>query len=161
MFREMRRNRQSLSISETLEILKNGTSGTVFDGLAQRPYKKIYLLFGINEIGYDKTAFINAYSSMLDRVISMHPDATVYVMSLTPVSKEKSDSSSTFNMTRIYAFNEALSSLAAEKGCRYLDLCSALAGPDGYLPAEHTFDGIHFTPGVYQSWLAYLKANQF
>ena len=29
MFREMRRNRQSLSISETLDILKNGTSGTL------------------------------------------------------------------------------------------------------------------------------------
>ena len=139
--------------------LENGGSGTIFQGLAQHQYGKIYLLFGINEIGYDTASFIKAYGGMLDKIREIQPDATIYIMSLTPVSKAKSDSSSTFNMTRVNAFNNALSDLASEKGCRYLDVCSALAGEDGYLPANCTSDGIHFTAGVYQTWVTYLRNN--
>ena len=137
--------------------LENGGSGTIFQGLAQHQYGKIYILFGINEIGYDTASFIKAYGGMLDKIQEIQPDATIYIMSLTPVSKAKSDNSSTFNMTRVNAFNAALADLAVEKGCQYLDVCSALAGEDGYLPASCTSDGIHFTAGVYQTWVTYLR----
>ena len=139
--------------------LENGGSGTIFQGLAQHQYGKIYILFGINEIGYDTASFIKAYGGMLDKIQEIQPTATIYIMSLTPVSKAKSDSSSTFNMTRVNAFNSALSDLAAEKGCQYLDICSALAGEDGYLPSKCTSDGIHFTASVYQTWVTYLRNN--
>lgn len=139
--------------------LDNGNSGTLIDGLLQKPYGKIYILLGINEIGYDVKTFTDYYSDMLDTIKAGQPDCDIYIMGLTPVSAAKSSSSDTFNMTRIKAYNEGLYKLAAEKGCYYLDLCDALAGSDGYLPSDVTTDGIHFSASVYQQWLEYVKTH--
>lgn len=122
-------------------------------------YGKIYVLLGINEIAYDSFTFKDLYADMVDRLIADHPDATLYIMGLTPVSKAKSDSHEYFNMERIHEYNERLFELAEEKGCYYIDLCDALMGEDGYLPAEVTFDGIHFTAEEYGVWLDYLRTH--
>lgn len=139
--------------------LDNGSQGTVVDGLIQKPYGKIYILLGINEIGFDVTTFIDYYGKMLDTIIAAQPDCDVYIMGITPVSAAKSSSGEIFNMTRITEYNTALHQLAADKGCYYMDLVSALAGPDGYLPASETTDGVHFSAQVYKTWLDYVKTH--
>lgn len=139
--------------------LDNGSQGTVVDGLIQKPYGKIYILLGINEIGFDVTTFIDYYSKMLDTIIAAQPDCDIYIMGITPVSEAKSSSGEIFNMTRITEYNTALHQLAADKGCYYMDLVSALAGPDGYLPASETTDGVHFSAQVYKTWLDYVKTH--
>ncbi len=145
--------------SKACITLENGAQGTLVDGLTQKPYGKIYILLGINEIGYDVDTFIDYYSTMLDAIIAAQPDCDIYIMGLTPVSQAKSNSSETFNMTRITEYNTALHQLAADKGCYYMDLVSALAGPDGYLPADETTDGVHFSADVYKTWLNYVKTH--
>ncbi len=139
--------------------LDNGNAGTLVDGLTQKPYEKIYILLGINEIGYDVSTFVDLYGKMLDTIIAGQPDCDIYIMGLTPVSSAKSSSSDTFNMTRITSYNTALHDLAAEKGCYYLDLVEALAGDDGFLPSNVTTDGVHFSADVYKQWLDYVKTH--
>lgn len=139
--------------------LDNGNAGTLVDGLLQKPYGKIYILLGINEIGYDVDTFIGYYGTLLDTIKAGQPDCDIYIMGLTPVSAAKSSGSDTFNMTRINSYNEALYKLAGEKNCFYLDLVSALAGEDGYLPADVTTDGVHFSAAVYQQWLEYVRTH--
>ena len=139
--------------------LDNGAAGTLVDGLLQKPYGKIYILLGINEIGYNVDTFISKYSSLIDTIAAGQPDCDIYIMGLTPVSYAKSSGSDTFNMTRVNAYNEGLHQLAADKGCYYLDLVDALAGDDGYLPADVTTDGVHFSASVYQQWLQYVKTH--
>lgn len=139
--------------------LDNGTTGTMVDGLTQKPYGKIYILLGINEIGYDIDSFSQMYAEMLDTIIAAQPDCDIYIMSLTPVSQEKSNSSDLFNMEHITKFNERLYSIAKEKQCYYIDLVSALSGEDGYLPASETSDGVHFSSTMYSKWLNYLKTH--
>ena len=139
--------------------LDSGAAGTLVDGLSQKPYGKIYILLGINEIGFDVETFIDYYSTMLDTIIAAQPDCDIYIMGITPVSAAKSASGEVFNMTRITEYNTALHQLAADKGCYYMDLVSALAGPDGYLPASETSDGVHFSTNVYQAWLDYVRTH--
>ena len=139
--------------------LDSGAAGTLVDGLVQKPYGKIYILLGINEIGFDVETFIDYYSTMLDTIIAAQPDCDIYIMGITPVSAAKSASGEVFNMTRITEYNTALHQLAADKGCYYMDLVSALAGPDGYLPASETSDGVHFSTNVYQAWLDYVRTH--
>lgn len=139
--------------------LDNGSQGTLVQGLSQQPYGKIYILLGINEIGYDVDTFIDYYGQMLDAIIAAQPDCDIYIMSLTPVSATKSSGSDTFNMTRINEYNTALHQLAADKSCYYMDLVSALAGSDGYLPASETTDGVHFSAKIYKTWLDYVKTH--
>ena len=48
--------------------------------------------------------------------------------------------------------------MCARKGCWYLDVYSALAGPDGYLPADVAADDhIHFEKTGYRIWTDYLR----
>lgn len=145
--------------SNVCVTLDDGSSGTLVDGLLQKPYGKIYILLGINEIGYDVDTFIDYYSTLVDTIKAGQPECDIYLMGLTPVSAAKSSSSDTFNMTRVNAYNEGIHKLAADKGCYYLDLVSALAGPDGYLPSDVTTDGVHFSAEVYQQWLGYVKTH--
>jgi hypothetical protein len=137
--------------------LDSGVKGTILDALKQKPYGKIYILLGINEIGYDADYFKDLYGALLDKISELQPDATIYIMGLTPVSAHKSSTSDIFTMTRVNIYNEKLFELAGEKHCYYIDLCEALAGDDGYLPSGVTSDGVHFSASEYKIWLEYLR----
>ena len=52
-----------------------------------------------------------------------------------------------------------LSELAKEKQVEYLDVASALRGPDGALPADASADGVHLKTPYLQKWCDYLIAN--
>ncbi|MGI6029457.1 MAG: GDSL-type esterase/lipase family protein [Candidatus Heteroscillospira sp.] len=127
--------------------------------MAQKQYGKIYILLGINEIGYDVDYFIGLYQDMLDDIREKQPDAELYIMGLTPVSAYKSANSDTFNMDRVRSYNDALRQLAADNSGWYVDLCAGLAGSDGYLPSNVTTDGVHFAAEHYKVWLDYLKTH--
>lgn len=43
----------------------------------------------------------------------------------------------------------------------YLDVASALAGPDGALPANASTDGVHCNKEYCEVWLNYLKNNTY
>lgn len=132
--------------------LKNGSTGTLVQALCQEPHDKIYIELGINEIGSDVDYFIGLYGDMLDTIIEAQPDADIYILSILPVTKSKSDSSTVFNMTRVNMYNEALHKLAEEKQCYYMDVCSALQGEDGYLPSSWSGDGVHLHAQYYAVW---------
>jgi hypothetical protein len=132
-------------------------AGSVLEKLGKQKYGKIYILLGINEIGYDSFYFKKQYLSFIDSIAAIQPGADIYIMGIMPVSAKTSDTSPTFTMDRIRTYNERLLEVADEKGCHYIDLCEALAGPDGYLPSDATWDGIHLNMSYYKVWLEYLR----
>ncbi len=145
--------------SKVCITLDNGSSGTILDGIAQKPYGKVYILLGINEIGYEVSKFTELYGNMLDSIEASQEACDIYIMGLTPVSAAKSAAGDGFSMTRINSYNEALRNLAAERGHYYLDLVEALAGDDGFLPSSETTDGVHFSVNIYMKWLDYVKTH--
>ena len=134
-------------------------AGNLISQMNAKQYGKVYILLGINEIGYDADYFKGLYANMLDTIIAGQPDADIYVMGLTPVSEQKSTTDATFTMDRVRTYNEKLLALAIEKGCYYIDLCEALSDESGYLPASVTTDGVHFSASHYQVWLEYLRTH--
>ena len=139
--------------------LSDGTEVTMLDALGEYQYGKIYVLMGINEISFDVDYFIWLYNAMLDEIAAREPDAEFYIMSLTPVTGEKSSDETLFTQERVLEYNDALRLLAAERGCWYVDLVEALAGEDGYLPEENSTDGIHLTQPTYRVWANYLRTH--
>lgn len=133
--------------------------GDYISQMSSHEYGKIYMLLGINEIGYDVEVFKNTYGDAVDKLLSDHPNALLYIMGISPVSAAKDASSDVFTMANVRKFNEKLYELADEKGCYYIDLCDALAGSDGFLPADVTTDGVHFTASEYTVWLDYLREH--
>ena len=149
-----------ISVTSTLNAtLKNGGAGTLLDKMLEKQYGKIYILLGINEIGFNTDYFAQVYGDMLRRIKDAQPDATIYIMSLTPVTKAKSDAGAPFTMDRIREYNAALYQLAADYECYYVDLIEALTDSTGYLPAADSTDGVHFVVSKYPVWADYLRTH--
>lgn len=139
--------------------MESGAKATLMAALTEKQYAKIYILLGINEIGFETDYFSQLYGAMLDRIIEAEPDADIYIMSLSPITEERSGYRDVFNMERVEIYNQALYALAQEKECYYVDLCQALAGEDGFLPEEESTDGIHLKPEKYPQWADYLRTH--
>jgi lysophospholipase L1-like esterase len=139
--------------------LSTGEECTLFQALTEKQYGKIYVLLGINEIGFEPDYFIQLYSALLGRIAEAEPGAELYIMSLTPVTKSTSDTSSVFSLARIRAYNEALFSLAEQSGYKFLDLECALSDAFGYLPDADSTDGIHLVADKYVQWADVLRTH--
>lgn len=126
--------------------------------LITKQYGRIYIELGINELGSNADTFKENYGKMLDTIRAAEPDAGIYILSILPVSQSKSDEGQ-FTIDRVKDFNAKLYELCSEKECYYMDVFSALAGSDGYLPADETWDGVHLTPDTYAIWENYMRTH--
>lgn len=134
---------------------------TVLDALEKYPvFKKVYLCFGVNELGYNPTAFINAYEYLLDEVIKRLPDATIYIQAIFPVSTEAA-ARSKYGVTNeaIVRNNKLLLELAEKKGVYYVNVYEAFAGEDGALDPSISSDGIHLGKEGIKLQMDYLRTH--
>lgn len=145
----------------------NGTSCKRADGVAEVPLdaltaqqpKAVYLLLGTNVLGTDSdyTSFLTYYRLMLDMISQALPNTKIYVQSITPVRPEVSKKSPGLYKERLCEINDALSAIALEKGCTFLNLWGALADENGDLIEEYAQpDGYHLLPAGYDAWVDYL-----
>lgn len=135
------------------------SEASLMDTMAAKQYGKVYVLLGINEIGFETEDFISIYSGVLDRIGEIQPEAELYIMGLTPLTEEKDAGGYPFTMERVLDYNRALRELAAERECWYVDLVDALADEAGYLPEADSTDGIHLTQEKYPLWADYLRTH--
>lgn len=145
----------------------NGTSCKRADGVAEVPLdaltaqqpKAVYLLLGTNVLGTDSdyTSFLTYYRLMLDMISQALPNTKIYVQSITPVRPEVSKKSPGLYKERLCEINDALSAIALEKGCTFLNLWETLADENGDLIEEYAQpDGYHLLPAGYDAWVDYL-----
>ena len=140
------------------------TAHTVYNNrlneLVQRQYGKVYVEFGINEIAGSKDEFIRRYREIVVTIQNAMPEADVYIMAITPVTKARS-AEGTFTMQRINDFNAALHALAEELQCWYLDCCTPLCDAEGYLPANYGgWDGSpHLSNEGYLAWAEAIRTH--
>lgn len=133
---------------------------SVEQALGSRQFDRIYLMFGMNELGFgSEKQFVTRYSALIDRLWAMQPSATIYVQSILPVTAERSQKDSTFNTPRLQHFNELIRQMCAEKHALFLDAHSALCDEQGALPAEYSSDGIHITKEAYGIWFSYVNTH--
>lgn len=141
---------------------QDGPNGkeTILDALSGGTYGKIYIMLGINELGWYRTeAFTNQYAKVIHRIRADHPEAKLVIQSLPPVSAEQDQKHSYVNNTRIILFNQLLEEVAGEEDCIFLDVASAVADENGVLPKNLTTDGVHLNAAGCKKWLEYLRAN--
>ena len=140
----------------------NGTSCTALDVLSANEYAKIYLGFGINELGYiNADAFYRSYCDTIDAVRACQPRAVVYAQTIAPVNEGRvaaTGGAGHLNNDRVRLYNDLIRKAAAEKQIPLLDIYSALA-VDGSLPADASRDGVHLTGDYCRKQLEYLKKH--
>ena len=143
------------------EVIKTD-SGTVsvLDALAQVEAGKIYVMQGANGVAFiNQDKFIEYYGQLLDEIKKIHPNATIYVQSILPVTAAKS-SDPLYANDKIDSYNQALLELTREKQVYYLNVAEAFKDENGNLPDEASpKDGMHFGADYYTKWFDYLKTH--
>ena len=123
-------------------------------------YKKVYVMFGINEMGWaDEEKFDLCYYQLIDMIKYYQPEAVIYIHSVIHVTKEKADSSDRFTNESIDRRNAGIKEVAENEHVAYLDLNSVFNDEEGYLPKECTSDGVHIKADYMNLWVDYLKTH--
>ena len=123
-------------------------------------FKKVYLMFGLNEMGWgNDEMFMQYYYYLIDMVKATQPQAVIYVQQIIHVTKNKAASSPVFANDKIDHRNELLRKVAADEHVYYLELNEVFTDEEGNLPADYSFDGVHFAAGSMKIWKDYLETH--
>lgn len=128
---------------------------------------RIFINIGTNDIagpGYRQERLIENYRKILRLIKERLPEAEIWIMAYYPVNETEKVSEeearllfATRNNREIAAANRALEPLAAEEGCRFINVNSGLTDAEGRLKKEYTIEGIHMYASAYQVILDNLK----
>lgn len=150
----------STAMTDTCVTLDNGNAGTVVDGASQKPYKRIFIMFGINELGWPYPEnFVTQYVELVNALKEAQPKADIYIQSVLPVSYKAVETNEVFTNANIDAFNDYVKQVADQTGTTYLDINQYFKDATGSLPEDAAADGIHFVRDYCLEWidiLAYL-----
>ena len=132
----------------------------LLDAMAEEDFGKIYVMLGVNELGWSKTeTFHDQYAKVIDRLRSDHPDAEIILQSILPVSAKHEKKKTYVNNGRIAAYNEVIFQLAEEKDCAFVDAAEAVTDENGCLRAAWNSDGVHLNVKGCRAWLEYLRTH--
>lgn len=140
----------------------DGRMYTMIGALRQKEYQSVYIMIGVNELGYPASSYEKGMRTLVDLVLEAQPDAVIYLQILPPVNEEvaqKNGLASYINNTNIEAFNSAIVRIAAEKKVVLLDTAEVYRDENGILPADMASDGCHFNYGDYAPWADYLRTH--
>jgi len=127
--------------------------------LEAKDYGKIYIMLGINELGYQTEKTIQKNEETIRRLKEKEPDAIIYVCANLHVTKARSDRDKLINNKKIDAFNEELRALTDNNGVYYIDVNEEFDDERGNLRAECTGDDVHVYAKYYQDWSDWLCKN--
>lgn len=125
---------------------------TLEELLSNKKYGKIYIMLGINELGYDFQSIINKYGDLLDFVNGKQPNAAIFIQANLHVSKKRSDSDKYINNKNIDRLNSELSKSANGKSTFYIDANPLFDDKDGNLSLDKTSDNAHLYARYYTEW---------
>ncbi len=132
----------------------------VDQALRENEFGKIYIMFGINEIGTgDAQYFKDAYEEVINRIKELQPDAIIYIQGIMHVTAHKSDNDKVFNNDRINERNAAIAELADNRTVFYIDMNECVDDENGNLDSTLTFDDVHLKASSYERWHEFLLHN--
>lgn len=125
--------------------------------LSSKSFKTIYLMLGINELGYDNHSIVRRYREVVDWIRAKQPEATLVLEANLHVTEEKSSKSDIYNNQKINALNDAIRSIAEETGCPYIDVNPIFDDENGNLSAAYSSDGAHVLGKYYSVWVDWIR----
>ena len=129
---------------------------TLDEVLSRKKYGKIYLMLGINELGYPHASIEKQYREIVEKIREMQPDAILFLEASLHVSKAKSDSDSLYNNANIDWLNGVVESLCDQKQTYYIDVNEIFDDGAGNLDAQYTSDDAHPLGKYYAQWAEWI-----
>lgn len=120
--------------------------------LDNQKYDKVYIMLGINEMGYNFEKIIEKYQELIQFIKEKEPNAKILLQANLHVTSERSNSDDIFNNKSINRLNTALSKLADNKDIFYLDVNPLFDDENGNLSADKSSDNTHLYAKYYKDW---------
>ncbi len=121
--------------------------------LSMRSYSKIYILLGINEIGYDHDTLATKFSQLISFIQGYQPGAKIILQANLHVTTSRSSTDAVFNNANINSLNSKLQALTNGSTIIWLDANQLLDDASGGLNETYSGgDGIHLTWNCYTMW---------
>ena len=136
--------------------LSTGEKKYLEEVLKEQQFGKVYVMLGINELGYDFERTVQRYKELIEKIRSMQPDALLFIEANLHITAKKSESSPIFNNENINRFNEAIRLLADGQTSFYLDINERFDDEDGALSTEYTVDNAHVLGKYYANWVEWI-----
>lgn len=141
--------------SEKLAVLDTGKQ-SLEELLAAHTYGKVYIMLGINELGYDFERSVEKYKEMLATIQAYQPDALFFLQANLHVIQKQSSSDPLFNNPAIDRMNEQIAALADNKTLFYIDVNELFDDEQGNLSTEFAGDAAHIYGKYYAQWAEWL-----
>lgn len=139
---------------------KTGEKVNLCNVLQQKKYGKIYIMLGMNELGYrDTEYFQEQYHAVLEQIRQWQPQAIIFIMANLHVSQAKNNIQTEFNNININSKNAAAATFADGIDVFYLDSNPLFTDSDGLLKEDLTFDGVHLYANNYAEWKNFLMEH--
>lgn len=127
--------------------------------LVENTYGKVYVMLGINELGYDFEQTVERYEELLAYIHDTQPGAIIYICANLHVTEEQSLADEYFNNININRFNEAIAKLADEETFFYIDINPMFDDTEGNLSKEFSSDEAHVMGVYYVDWCDWLMTQ--
>lgn len=132
---------------------------TLTELLGKKKYDKIYVMLGINELGYNVDSTVQKYGELVDLIKSCQSDATIFIQANLHVTKKRSDGDSVINNAAINSLNSRLSKLADGKSKFYIDANVLFDDKNGALSADKSNDSAHVLAKYYKEWGEWIRQS--
>ena len=129
------------------------------DILAKKQYRKIYLMLGINELGYDEAQTVKRYEEEVLKLRKSQPDAKIILEANLHVTAARSERDNIFNNAGIDRINENIRKIAEKYGLSYIDVNEIFDDGTGALNPDYTHDEVHVLGKYYQQWADWIREN--
>ena len=146
----------SFKLFETQVDMPGYGKETLDEVLSRKNYGKIYLMLGINELGYPHASIEKQYREIVEKIREKQPDAILFLEASLHVSKAKSDSDSLYNNANIDWLNGVVESLCDQKQTYYIDVNEVFDDGAGNLDAQYTSDDAHPLGKYYAQWAEWI-----
>ena len=139
--------------------LQSGEKVTLETALQKKKFGKIYIMLGINELGYDFDQTVERFNEAIALIRELQPEALIFIQANLHITNAKSEDSELFNNTNIDLSNQAVGELADGKSIFYLDVNPLYDDEEGGLSEEFTTDHAHILGKYYVDWVDFILQN--
>ncbi len=104
------------AISKKFITNKHGEKITILEDLKTKNIDTIYIMLGINELGWVyNSIFIEKYEELIDSIKEIKLNCEIIIQSIIPVTKTKSDNDDIYNNQKINEYNVLIKEMAEKK----------------------------------------------
>lgn len=120
--------------------------------LEKHQYERIFLMLGINELGYSLDSVLEKYEELIELLKESQPKAVIVLQANLHVTQKRSESDKVINNEAINLLNDSLKQMADEDKIFYIDVNPLFDDGFGNLDSEKSEDDAHLYAKYYKVW---------